>query len=112
VVTPQHRRIDFAVQRGSKSIRYRVHGSPLRAQFTSIFSLNSTNTSSMSSKKVTEHIETAEEQRELFLWKYRDVAREDVNKMYNVSCASCRFCRLQLLIDYTLHPFHAAIQKA
>jgi hypothetical protein len=41
----------------------------------------------MSSKKITEHIETAEEQRELFLWKYRDVAREDVNKMYNVSTA-------------------------
>jgi len=39
----------------------------------------------MSVKKVTEHIETAEEQRELFLWKYRDISREDVNKMYDVS---------------------------
>lgn len=39
----------------------------------------------MSSKKVTEHIETAEEQMELFLWKYRDVSREEVSKMYNVS---------------------------
>lgn len=38
----------------------------------------------MATKKVTEHIESAEEQRELFLWKYRDVAREEVNKMYNV----------------------------
>ena len=38
----------------------------------------------MTTKKVTEHIETAEEQRELFLWKYRDVNREEVNKMYNV----------------------------
>lgn len=37
------------------------------------------------SKKITDHIETAEEQRELFLWKYKDVSREDVNKMYNVS---------------------------
>lgn len=47
----------------------------------------------MSVKKVTEHIETAEEQRELFLWKYRDISREDVNKMYDVSsvfhCVHC-----------------------
>lgn len=40
---------------------------------------------SMAAKKITEHIETAEEQRELFLWKYKDVPREDVNKMYHVS---------------------------
>ena len=35
------------------------------------------------SKKITEHIETAEEQRELFLWKYKDISRDEVNKMYN-----------------------------
>mmetsp|Transcript_32515 Transcript_32515/g.71545 ORF Transcript_32515/g.71545 Transcript_32515/m.71545 type:complete len:273 (-) Transcript_32515:450-1268(-) len=35
-----------------------------------------------SPKKVTEQIETAEEQRELFLWKYRDVKREAVNVMF------------------------------
>jgi hypothetical protein len=38
------------------------------------------------SKKVIEHIETADEQRELFLWKYRDIKREEVNPMYEVSC--------------------------
>lgn len=39
----------------------------------------------MSSKKITEHIETSEEQMELFLWKYRDISRAEVHKMYNVS---------------------------
>lgn len=43
----------------------------------------------MSTKKVTEHIETAEEQMELFLWKYRDISREEVRKMYNVSDVTC-----------------------
>eukprot|EP01032_Pedospumella_encystans_P019571 gene19571-22250_t len=37
----------------------------------------------MSTKKVTEHIESAEEQMELFLWKYREISREEVRKMYN-----------------------------
>lgn len=56
---------------------------------------------SMSVKKVTEHIETAEEQRELFLWKYRDISREDVNKMYDVSALLlCAWCTIPGVILY------------
>lgn len=57
----------------------------------------------MSTKKVTEHIETAEEQMELFLWKYREISREEVRKMYNVSDVTCVIVASSKLIIFSMY---------
>lgn len=39
----------------------------------------------MSTAQIAAKLQTVDEQRELFLWKYRDVTREEVNTMFKVS---------------------------
>lgn len=63
------------------------------------------------SGKLDKIFHTAEEQRELFLWKYTDVSVSEVNKMYNVreggTCFSvCRILTPDLF--FTLQQFKAA----
>ena len=49
------------------------------------------------SGKVVDKIQTPEEQRELFLWKFRDVKREDVMVLYKVGLlfVACTITKLE-----------------
>lgn len=43
----------------------------------------------MSAAQIAAKLQTVDEQRELFLWKYRDITRDEVNAMFKVLNHNC-----------------------